>query len=395
MVTGSECLTLTTLELAQLNDRLSGQTLRERVEAFVLRLAELLGDLPEKIDEFLSIIKEIDTLIAEKAANNISQSYANYKQVAKTNDSDNGQSTRTKVAPSTPDIATKSSGHQDCESEEPLTSDWPWAKKKKSDEDIVYHYTTNPGRNRGIVLIINNVKFSDKDTPNRDSSKKDEEKLKKAFDKCRYEVITKRNLEADTMKEAIEEVVEKDVTRDHDSFICCILSHGNPAGIEGVDGKTVTVTELANIVNCDWLHGKPKIFVFQACRGTGMPERMVADLSIPSGSREEEEVMVPDGRSIALPPEADFLFAFSTVENNKALRGVYSGSHYITALSNAIIDYGSKLSIDRILLVVNHKVAGEPKTVEIVKDGKTETCIYHQMPEIRSTLRGYFYFQNN
>uniref|UniRef100_A0A1X7SJN6 CARD domain-containing protein n=1 Tax=Amphimedon queenslandica TaxID=400682 RepID=A0A1X7SJN6_AMPQE len=67
---------ITTLELAQLNDRLSGQTLRERVEAFVLRLAEFLGDLPEKIDEFLSIIKEIDTLIAEKAANNISQSYA-------------------------------------------------------------------------------------------------------------------------------------------------------------------------------------------------------------------------------------------------------------------------------------------------------------------------------
>ena len=68
---------ITTDELTQLNDRLSGQTLRERVEAFVLRLAELLGDLPEKFDEFLSIIKEIDTLIAEKAVNTISQSYAN------------------------------------------------------------------------------------------------------------------------------------------------------------------------------------------------------------------------------------------------------------------------------------------------------------------------------
>ena len=241
--------------------------------------------------------------------------------------------------------------------------------------------------------MINNVKFPDKDTPNRDSSKKDEDKLKKAFDKYRYKVIIIRNLEADAMKDAIEDAVEKDVTRDHDSFICCILSHGNPAGIEGVDldGKTVTVTELSNIVNCDKLHGKPKIFVFQACRGAGMPEPMVSDLSIPS-REEKQEVMVPDGRSIALPPEADFLFAFSTMENNQALRGKYTGSHYITALSSAIIDHGSRLSIDRILLVVNHKVAGEPKTVEIDKDGKTEKCIYHQMPEIRSTLRGYFYF---
>ncbi|XP_019855217.1 PREDICTED: caspase-3-like [Amphimedon queenslandica] len=384
---------ITTLELAQLNDRLSGQTLRERVEAFVLRLAELLGDLPEKIDEFLSIIKEIDTLIAEKAANNISQSYANYKQAAKTNDADNGQSTRTKVAPSTPGIATKSSGHQDHESEEPVTSDWPWSKKKKPDEDIVYHYTTNPGRNRGIVLIINNVKFLDK-SKDRDSSEEDEEKLKEAFDKYRYEVITMKNLEADAIKDAVKKVVQKDVIGDHDSFICCILSHGNPAGIEGVDldGKTVTVTELANIVNCDKLHRKPKIFVFQACRGAGIPEPMVSDLAIPPSIREEEEVMVPDGHSIALPPEADFLFAFSTVENNRALRGKYTGSHYITALSNAIINHGSKLSIERILLVVNHKVAGESKRVEIEKDGKTETCIYHQMPEIRSTLRGCFYF---
>uniref|UniRef100_A0A1X7UBU6 Caspase family p20 domain-containing protein n=1 Tax=Amphimedon queenslandica TaxID=400682 RepID=A0A1X7UBU6_AMPQE len=265
-----------------------------------------------------------------------------------------------------------------------VTSDWPWPKRKKPDEDIVYHYTTNPGRNRGIVLIINNVEFPDR-RRNRDSSKEDGKKLIKAFEKYRYKVTAKLNLKADSMKKAIEKAVKEDVTRDHDSFICCILSHGSPAGIEGVDGTPVTVTELANIVNCDMLLGKPKILIFQACRGDGMPERMVSDLSIPS--REEEEVIVSDGR-IELPPEADFLFAFSTVDNNRALRGEDSGSHYITALSNAIIDYGSKLSIEKILLVVNHKVAGEPK--KVTKDGKTYR--YHQMPEIRSTLRGCFYF---
>ena len=68
---------ITTEELAQLNDRLSGKTLQARVEAFVLRLAELLGDLPENIDEFLCIIHDIDTRIAEKAAKDIAQSCVN------------------------------------------------------------------------------------------------------------------------------------------------------------------------------------------------------------------------------------------------------------------------------------------------------------------------------
>ena len=65
---------ITTEELAQLNDRYTGQTLQARVEAFVLRLAELLGDLPENIDEFLCIIHDIYSLIAEKAAKDIAQS---------------------------------------------------------------------------------------------------------------------------------------------------------------------------------------------------------------------------------------------------------------------------------------------------------------------------------
>ena len=65
---------LITEELVQLNDRYSGQALQARVEAFVLRLAELLGDLPENIDEFLCIIHDIDSLIADKAAKDIAQS---------------------------------------------------------------------------------------------------------------------------------------------------------------------------------------------------------------------------------------------------------------------------------------------------------------------------------
>ena len=127
---------ITTEELAQLNDRFTGQTLQARVEAFVLRLAVLLGDLPENIDEFLCIIHDIDSLIAEKAAKDIAQScvkrtfrmyrYFNLsslclyfeigglnnlpKYAATINDSDYGLSTGAKVAPSSPGIGTLDNG---------------------------------------------------------------------------------------------------------------------------------------------------------------------------------------------------------------------------------------------------------------------------------------------
>ena len=183
----------------------------------------------------------------------------------------------------------------------------------------------------------------------------------------------------------------KTLIRKHDSFVCCILSHGDPQGVVGTDNKTVTVSELANKVistkKFTALHGKPKMFFFQACRGNKRPESFVPDSSDQSSHGKEEEVMVADGPgdSVALPPEADFIFGFSTVEGNVSMRGEDTGSAYIKTLCSTIEKHASRLSIDRLLLVVNDEVA--KICVSITQEKK-----YQQMPEIRSTLRGCFYF---
>ena len=264
----------------------------------------------------------------------------------------------------------------------------------RPDEDIVYHYPTNKGKHRGIALIINNVDFEGK-LPERTSSTKDAEKLKSIFVNLRYKVKVRKDLPAHRMKEVLEELVnDKDIDKEHDSFVCCILSHGDPQGVLGTDNKPVTVSELAKIVNaegCKVLCGKPKMFFFQACRGTKTPESVMFDSSDPLSHGKKEEVMVADGPgdSVALPPEADFIFGFSTVEGNASMRWEFSGSEYIKVLCDTIEKYASRLSIDRLLLVVNDKVTERSVPAE-TKEGKKYE--YRQMPEIRSTLRGCFYF---
>ncbi|XP_019854612.1 PREDICTED: uncharacterized protein LOC109583629 [Amphimedon queenslandica] len=104
-------------ELAQLSDRLSGQTLQERVTAFVLRVAVLVGDLPENIDEFLCIIHKIDTQLAEKAAKDIVQSCAKRGQ----NLFKYAAVTGAKLTSSSPGLVNKSSCQEKLKDDEPAS----------------------------------------------------------------------------------------------------------------------------------------------------------------------------------------------------------------------------------------------------------------------------------
>lgn len=73
------------------------------------------------------------------------------------------------------------------------------------------------------------------------------------------------------MSDLIEEFASYE---DHQSVHACvviILSHGKDQGrIAGVDGEYITdsdVQEKFHANNCPHLAGKPKIFLFVACRG--------------------------------------------------------------------------------------------------------------------------------
>ena len=130
----------------------------------------------------------------------------------------------------------------------------------------------NMNRNRhGIAFIVNIEFFSDeKIFPRRDGSKCDVEALKRVFEFLQYDTRVYENL---TRKEYIkfQQEIQAYGHSEYDSFFCVIMSHGNDKG-EVIFSNDKPLSK-ENIVSefspryCVGLEAKPKIFLFQACRG--------------------------------------------------------------------------------------------------------------------------------
>ena len=241
-------------------------------------------------------------------------------------------------------------------------------------------------------MIINNVEFeSHTNLDSRDSSDEDCENLDILFKDYGYDVKVQdtRNLKAAQMKEKLTSLVKDD---DHDSFICCVLSHGTKDGVQGTDGIVVPIEELTEIVdgnNCPALINKPKLFFFQFCRGDLRPKSVPLHPKVQPPEVQRKKIVF-DGeeqkkdKGKKLPHNADFLLSFSTSDGTRAMRCTKTGSPYIITLCNAIKKNASKRSIDEILLIVHNEVA---------TGDWGEDYDYQQMPEMKSTLRKKFFFK--
>ena len=257
-----------------------------------------------------------------------------------------------------------------------------------SDPVYTYHTKGKGKGERGVAFIINNVNFGN--GKDRESSIEDAKKLRSTFERLDYRTITRHDLSSVAMKDELSKIANEAVKEDHDSFVCCILSHGNERGIEGIGGRDDVIsvpelTEIINCKNCPKLFGKPKIFFIQACRGDNTPDPVVLDnTTIYTG-----DTQVADGRRRALPPEADFMISFCTSQDNVACRGLNTGAQYIIKLCETIDKYSSKLNLYELLLVVHREIVALEFKVTIGQSDK----VYHQMPELRSTLQGKFKFE--
>ena len=126
-------------------------------------------------------------------------------------------------------------------------------------------------RVRGHCLIIDNEKFINDVLPSREGSMIDSNNLDLLFEQLHFKVVVRRNLGYQDM---IRTVNNFSKLEDHAEAQMCaviILSHGDAGGlINAADGKEVPTEYVLRKFNndaCPLLKGKPKFFVFQACRG--------------------------------------------------------------------------------------------------------------------------------
>lgn len=212
--------------------------------------------------------------------------------------------------------------------------------------------------NRGICLIINNIKFEDQEF-NREGSEKDGDSLQKVFTQLGYVVHYLQDL---TSREMIQTFQDYSKRADHwtaDCFVGIILTHGwKQNTLFGTDHALVSLDEdlisQFNNGNCPQLIGKPKLFFVQACRGDihdmGVCLQNVADAA---GFAAVAEKQI---QQMKLPSWSDTVICFSTIDGYVSLRNVNTGSWFGDALIRCLCEHACDTELHSLFKKVNEKL---------------------------------------
>ena len=252
-------------------------------------------------------------------------------------------------------------------------------------------------RPRGITLIINNVSFAHhpehgQQSP-RHGSEEDVRQVEALFTALGFEVRRRKNLTRLQLLKELDDLAGQD-HRSYDCFVLWLMSHGKSGEVFCSDGNTIPIQTLHDMFSkCNTLSGKPKLFFIQACRGDGEDEGLsvVADTGISSYEQlspnqagfHVDPVMKPAAKE---PTHADFLYAFSTVDEYVSYRDEALGSLYVRGLVKVFRERALYDHLLDILTVVNQDVSNMEAKRPSGKN-KNEIRICKQMPEVKHTLR--------
>jgi len=232
--------------------------------------------------------------------------------------------------------------------------------------------------NSGLCLIINNEHFYDNDRNEMPELRRwgtdmDASRLKKLFEQMRFKVRFEYDLSEKDIKSAVQSLVSEchKKAANYDSVCLVILSHGTDGYIYGTDfeNKINLDKDVLNLFD-DVLIGKPKLFIFQACRGENFNLKLDCSVeeAIASKFREmrvvhksERAVKVSlscvdfiDGRPIrtSLPSRSDFFIWYSSVRGFVSHRDT-DGSPFIKCLVAVFSRHARDLELVEMVRKVN------------------------------------------
>lgn len=230
---------------------------------------------------------------------------------------------------------------------------------------------------RGQCLIIDNEKFINDILPFREGSKIDSNNLDILFEQLGFRVTLRRNLNYNDMMRTINNF--SDLLDHSDAQMCgeftckifkkkrvtlriflflflvvIILSHGEDGGlIYASDGREVSTEYLLRRFNndsCQPLKGKPKFFVFQACRGDDVDYGTIPELE-----RTDSQVCIDqhDAKSFSKPVTTiakdpsweDMVILFATVPGFVANRNLYRGTWLIECLCFVFMNHAKDMDL--------------------------------------------------
>ena len=235
-------------------------------------------------------------------------------------------------------------------------------------EKDFYRMDRNP---HGICIIINNHKFYHPTDPskartNRGGAEVDQKNLRLTFQYLRYNVEIYENLTHTQMMDVMLSMAHRDHA-EYDSFVCCILTHGEENLVYGADTIPVSLLDLTGVMKmCKTLINKPKMFFIQCARGDH--EAVGHCLDVEEADQHFKHKL-PIASTHTIPQEADFFFGYATPLGNAAYRSRRHGSWYISELCKMLTTLAYTSNLSNMMRRVNDNVCKA-----FTKDGHKQTA---------------------
>ncbi|XP_029013413.1 caspase-6-like [Betta splendens] len=210
-------------------------------------------------------------------------------------------------------------------------------------------------RKRGVALIFNQQCFHFAlNLGERHGTEADCSNVKERLTALGFEVKVFNDLRQNDINNEIKEAAKADHS-EADCFLVVFLSHGEKDYVYAKDKKVKVkdITDKFKGTECESLVGKPKIFIWQACRGDKHDDPVA-----PCAAPDSEPTEVGEAGAVyTLPAAADFIMCYSVAEGYYSYRHTLEGSWYIQDLCELLQKYGDSLEFTQLLTMVNRKVS--------------------------------------
>lgn len=204
-------------------------------------------------------------------------------------------------------------------------------------------------RPRGLVLIIDNEDFQGEVLPTRTGSLVDANNLDLLFQQLGFKVTLRRNLCYRDMYSEVQKFSGREEHGAADMAVLVILSHGRHGLVAAADGReleTEWVLRQLNNDGCPALKGKPKLFIFQACRGDEADYGVLPELRLPEEARTSTDARRLEPASGGQEGQQqykelsweDMVVAYSTLPGYVANRDRYRGTWFVESLCSVFME---------------------------------------------------------